>query len=286
MKKKRKIYNYISDLTLLERTPNWPLDDEVEDRALYSLGHIKIPRSMLLSAKFQDLKPTSKSVYLYLMAKEEIIRKKRKAWIDDTETAQNKGIITASKREIAKYTGIRSDNLKASMDELQTASLLKKIQVIDDAKIVAPAWQIAHWPIDKMGYVKMPLAVMISPAWLNITHETRILYIVLLSEHCSQKKKQGTIFPEFTLTYSQIRSKYGLCTDTIRGKSGEDGRVRSGIKALENTGLITCEHGKFIIEKDVNHPDDPKKNHVTQDLNKYWISTDFMYESQEKDNDN
>ena len=309
MKKKKKIYNYISDLELLELAPEWPLDDDAKDRALYNLGNVKIPRSMLMSKKFQSLKPSSKSVYLWLMAKEEIIRKKRRAFIEDKETEQKEGVITASRREIAKFTGIRSSHLKASIDDLKDADLVKMRPVKEGGKVIATVWQIAHWDIDKRGYVKMPLSVIISPAWQDLTHETRILYIALLSEHCSAKKKQGKKFPVFTFTYNQIRATYGLSKDTIRMKQGEgdkrnveermktkrvrineSGNAKTGIRALEDTGLIICNHGKLIVTKDPEHPDDFKKNNVKQDLNQYKISLNFMYEPQEepqeKDNDN
>ena len=300
MKKKKRIYNYISDLELLELKPKWPLEDDAKDRALYDLGNVKIPRSMLMDEKWQSLKPTAKSVYLHLLAKEEVIRKKRRVWIDDEETAQREGVITASRREIAKYTGIRIDNLGASIEELLAADLINIVKAKDGKKVIATGWQLAHWSIDKKGYVKMPLSVMISPAWQYISHETRILYIALLSEHCAQKKKQGEKFPVFTLSYNQIRKMYGLSKNTIRMKQGEKdkkieedrarkiepGHAKTGIKALEDAGLIICKHGKYIVMKDPEDPDAFEKNDVKQDLNRYTISLDFMYEPQEEDNDN
>lgn len=252
--KKKKIYNYIDNRVLLSPLPERPGDPVKRDREMYGLGHVKVPRRMLMDERWQSLKPTSKSVYLWLMAKEEIIKKKRKALIDDNETAQKDGVITASYEEIAVYTGIRSDKIKACKDELYAAGLVESKQVLDGKKIIATIWKIAHWPIDKRGYVKMPLAVMISPAWQSITHSTKNLYLVLLSEHCSARKKMKQTFPVFELAYSQIQA-YGLSIDTIR----------SGIKALEDANLIVCEHGEWNKTKSLGSS------------NEYTISTAFLY---------
>lgn len=294
MRRKRKIYNYIDDRKYLELSPDWPDDEDAEDRALYSLGHIKVPRSMLMDEKWQALKPSSRSVYLHLMMKEEAIRQKRKALIDDIETEQKEGIVVASTGEIESYTGIRADKIKAYRDELVSAGLVKSKQITEEKNVVTTKWQLAKWPIGKAGYVKVPLAVMISPAWQYFSHDTRLLYIALLSESCSAKKKKKQKFPEVMIAYSQICAKYGLSKSTIRPMQGEQdkenkkkrarksesGHAKTGIRALEEARMILYHPGEKL-DDDLEIDGKIVVIHGKRAINKYWILTDFMFKPQE-----
>lgn len=272
-REKTAAYNIVQARKLYTEPTEKPGSKRKQERTLYKMGALKIPRTMIYSEIFLSLKRTTKPVYIWLMAKEEIIKQKIKDGINDDETRRytERNLISTSQEEIEKYTNVRADHVKNNLEELSAAGLIRYKRETVGGRTDATVYQLAAWQRDKRGYVKMPIKALLTPAYVNLEHNDKLLFLIMMSQHCSQKKREvervrelgkrypeltiiTNAFPEFEMAYSQIQ-KFGIKSSAT---------LAQGIDALKNAGMLEITHGRWLTKE-------------MRETSSYSIKTDFLY---------
>ena len=232
-----------------------------EERILYRMGYIRIPRALLEDPRYIALRPGSKSVFIWLMIKAEIIRKKQAAGIEDEETRRLPWI-TATGKEIQFYAGIRSKGGTRHISEhtaaLQAAGLIDIKEARTGARIEAKLYRIQPLEYDHKGYIKAPIKIFLTPQHIRLSHTAKALYLVFLSQHQTAQHATGDPFPLFSIPYSVIK-RYG-----VKGYK----TISDGITELEQHQLITITRGQFYHINDTEG---------TRNPNSYSITTAGLY---------
>lgn len=223
-----------------------------EEAELYKMGYIKIPRTLLYTKQFKNMNKATKVLLLWLMIKQQIIEIKRKAGIEDEET-KCKGV-TVSNAEFAFYTGISVKHIPERIKELEEIGWVKSKKRMTGNRVDSTIYQLPTWPKDKLGYIKVPIRLLVTPAWQELSYSAKAMLIVLLSEHTSAVSGSKTPFPQFTIAYEQIKN-FGFSQAT----------VRTALQELEVFCFISVVHGKLNEATGKN------------DLNQYKLSTDCLY---------
>lgn len=230
-----------------------------EQRILYRMGYISIPRALLEDERYINLRPGTKSVFYWLMIKAEIIRQKKKAGVEDEETRRLPWI-TATGKEIKFYAGIKSKDgtrhISEHTDALKAAGLIDTREEKTGGRTEAKLYRIEALEIDYKGYFKAPIKVFLTPQFTRISHTAKALYMIMLSQNQLAQVKTKQTFPVFRVAYSQMK-KYG-----VKGYK----TISDGINELENYELITVDRGVFIKSKD-------KKSD-----NSYTMTTGIIYD--------
>lgn len=270
--KKHILYD-IEDKKLIAPRGIQPTDPLRQERDLYSYGQVKMPRSMLYSRTWIDLPRASKTLYLWLLTKREILYRATRRGIRTAEAVRymDDGTVTTTGSEIKTYTGISSKNIKRCFDGLREAGLVKTKQVTSGDRTMATVCKLALWQTDKTGYIKVPMKLLLSPAYIKLDHGSKAFYLIMISEHWS-RRKASIPFPHFEAAYSQLVPQYGSSATIARM-----------IKALEDAGMLGVDHGEWVrrdteIKDEEDGTDNKKKKpKKTGRASVYWIKTDYLY---------
>ena len=237
-----------------------------EEAALYRMGYAVINRSMLRSKSFRDLPAAAKSVLLWLIAKDQIIAKKKEAGIDDEETRAYPAV-TATNKEIALYAGINEKCVQLYVKALREAGLIMRKKRKTGGRTDTTLYQVPGWEIDDAGYFLLPLKTVVTPAWIALSHNAKTVYLYMLSEHNAAQYKiskakvaeeeacEEDRFPTFRLTYGQMKDLCGISSRTAKWV----------LRELSKLGFIHMTRGIYDEETG------------KREMNEYVISADHLH---------
>ncbi len=242
--------------------------EKAEEASIYCMGSYKLPCSTLFHPRLYNLNGAARSVYIWILTKRKILEMAARVGVDNEETRRLPAV-TIRNIEVAKYTGIPAGYVPEKVEDLVKAGLIETEKVMAGAKLKCVLCTIKEWPASAMGFVQVPIKTMLTPAWINLTHSAKWLYLILLYEHGMKKGRakaeseeneddeQPVIdrFPFFELAYSEIE-KHGLKSDET---------VNNAIKELEALGFIKVMHGPY------------SKRTGQREINRYKLLADHLH---------